>query len=219
MTTIDILRRIIKKSHLEIEVEFNEKLVLIRKEKGLTQEELASLLFVSRTAVSKWESGRGYPSIDSLKEISRVFGVTIDELLCGDEIILLVEEDNKKKGETFKNILFGLFDVFTITLFFLPLFGLKSGSKVLSVSLFSLKGIENYVFIPYVLILTLCSVYGIMELVLQNYDNDNWKRYNTYISVILSIVAVMIFIVSNQPYMAFLFFIIFILKVFCLFKQ
>ena len=50
-------------------MEFNEKLQKLRKGKKLTQEELAQDLFVSRTAISKWESGRGYPSIDSLKEI------------------------------------------------------------------------------------------------------------------------------------------------------
>ena len=54
-------------------MEFNEKLQELRKSRGLTQEELAKELFVSRTAVSKWESGRGYPNIDSLKEISRFF--------------------------------------------------------------------------------------------------------------------------------------------------
>ena len=68
------------------EVEFNEKLHELRKSKGLTQEELAEALFVSRTAISKWESGRGYPSIDSLKEISSFFSVTIDELLSGEKL-------------------------------------------------------------------------------------------------------------------------------------
>ena len=52
-------------------MDFNEKLQELRKAKSLTQEELAEAVFVSRTAVSKWESGRGYPSIDSLKELSR----------------------------------------------------------------------------------------------------------------------------------------------------
>ena len=46
-------------------MEFNEKLQNLRKQKGLTQEELATALFVSRTAISKWESGRGYPNIES----------------------------------------------------------------------------------------------------------------------------------------------------------
>ena len=56
-------------------MEFNEKLQELRKARSLTQEELAEAVFVSRTAVSKWESGRGYPSIDSLKELSRFFRV------------------------------------------------------------------------------------------------------------------------------------------------
>lgn len=56
-------------------MEFHEKLQELRKQRGMTQEELATALYVSRTAVSKWESGRGYPSIDSLKAISGFFGV------------------------------------------------------------------------------------------------------------------------------------------------
>ena len=66
-------------------MEFNEKLQELRKSRGLTQEELAEALFVSRTAISKWESGRGYPNLDSLKEISKYFSITIDELLSGDK--------------------------------------------------------------------------------------------------------------------------------------
>ena len=56
-------------------MEFNEKLQELRKSRGLTQEELAEALFVSRTAISKWESGRGYPNLDSLKEISKYFSM------------------------------------------------------------------------------------------------------------------------------------------------
>lgn len=76
-------------------MEFNEKLQELRKGKGLTQEELAEKLFVSRTAISKWESGRGYPSIDSLKEIARFFSVTIDDLICSDEMISVAENEKE----------------------------------------------------------------------------------------------------------------------------
>ena len=65
-------------------MEFHEKLKELRKSRGLTQEELAEAIYVSRTAVSKWESGRGYPGIDSLKEIAVFFSETIDELLTGE---------------------------------------------------------------------------------------------------------------------------------------
>ena len=68
-------------------MEFHEKLQELRKQKGLTQEELAGHLYVSRTAVSKWESGRGYPGIDSLKAIAAFFSTTVDALLCTDEIL------------------------------------------------------------------------------------------------------------------------------------
>lgn len=58
----------------------------MEKKKELNQEELAEALYVSRTAISKWESGRGYPNIESLKLIAKFFGLTIDELLSGDEL-------------------------------------------------------------------------------------------------------------------------------------
>lgn len=79
-------------------LEFHEKLQELRKSRGMTQEELAAALFVSRTAISKWESGRGYPSIDSLKEISRYFSVSIDDLLSGEQLILIAEKENKSNS-------------------------------------------------------------------------------------------------------------------------
>ena len=73
----------------ETQMEFNEKLQELRKQKGLTQEELAELLYVSRTAISKWESGRGFPNIESLKAISKFFSVSLDKLLSGEEILAI----------------------------------------------------------------------------------------------------------------------------------
>ena len=67
-------------------MEFNEKLQELRKSRSMTQDELAKALFVSRAAISKWEQGRGYPNLDSLKEISRFFSVSIDDLICSEEV-------------------------------------------------------------------------------------------------------------------------------------
>ena len=64
-------------------MEFGKKLQALRKSRDLTQEALAEQLYVSRTAISKWESGRGYPSIDSLKAIAGYFSVSLDERHCG----------------------------------------------------------------------------------------------------------------------------------------
>ena len=92
-------------------MEFNEKLQELRKSKGLTQEELAEALYVSRTAVSKWESGRGYPSIDSLKEISRFFSVTIDELICPEEIITAAQEEKTAFADQLLALICGTLDI------------------------------------------------------------------------------------------------------------
>ena len=69
---------------------FGEKLKKLRCDNGMTQEELAEQIFVTRTAISKWETDKGYPSIDSLKELSKLFGVSIDELISDSDV------ENKK---------------------------------------------------------------------------------------------------------------------------
>ena len=78
-------------------MEFYEKLQELRKSRGLTQEELAEMLYVSRTAISKWESGRDYPNMDSLKAISKCFSVSLDDLLSSETILTIAEEDGKQK--------------------------------------------------------------------------------------------------------------------------
>ncbi len=63
---------------------FNEKLTKLRKEKGMTQEELAVEIGVSRQSVSKWELGDCEPDIAKLKVIAQIFHVSIDYLLSDD---------------------------------------------------------------------------------------------------------------------------------------
>jgi transcriptional regulator with XRE-family HTH domain len=108
-------------------LEFNEKLQELRKSKNMTQEQLAEQLFVSRTAISKWESGRGYPSIDSLKEISGFFHVSLDELLSGEEILTIAQDETKHRIYHNRDLVFGLLDCAIASFLFIPLFGQKSG--------------------------------------------------------------------------------------------
>lgn len=67
---------------------FSEKLQLIRKSKGMTQEELAEKLDVSRQAVAKWESGQVYPDISNLIQISNLFNITVDYLVKDQECMI-----------------------------------------------------------------------------------------------------------------------------------
>jgi len=67
---------------------FSEKLAILRKNKGITQEALAEKLNVSRQAVAKWESGQAYPDISNLIQISNLFNVTVDYLVRDGECMM-----------------------------------------------------------------------------------------------------------------------------------
>ena len=125
-------------------MEFSEKLKELRKSRSMTQEALAEALYVSRTAISKWESGRGYPSIDSLKEISRFFAVTIDDLICSDEMITVAENEKKEYASKFISLICNALDVLLLILMFIPAFGNGTASPQ-ALSLFGLSGINPLV--------------------------------------------------------------------------
>lgn len=66
---------------------FKDKIKYLRELNNMTQEEFAQKIHVTRTAVSKWENGKAYPSLDSLKDISVLFNVAIDDLISEDQDI------------------------------------------------------------------------------------------------------------------------------------
>ena len=78
-------------------MKFNEKIVKLRKMKGLTQDEFASAVGVSRQAVYKWESGQSYPEVPKLLEMKLLFGVSIDDLLDENYEVQLPEKTKKKR--------------------------------------------------------------------------------------------------------------------------
>ena len=183
-------------------MEFHEKLQELRKQKGLTQEELAESLYVSRTAISKWESGRGYPSIDSLKAISKFFCVTIDELLSGEEILTLAEEDQKQKKSHLQDQVFGLLDFSVAMTFIVPFFGQKADGCVQAVSLLSLTDIAPYLKIAYFAAVISIIATGVLTLARQNSQGVFWLRNKRMTSLGLNAVGALLFIISSQPYAA-----------------
>ena len=200
-------------------MDFNEKLQKLRKQKGLTQEELAEILFVSRTAVSKWESGRGYPSIESLKAISKFYGVTVDELLSGDELLSIAQKDSDEKQKNICDLVFGLLDLCIAMFFFLPFFGQKSGGVIEEVSLLSLCEVENYLKFSYFAVVICIVLSGVLTLALQNISQTFWLKNKSRISLALSVIAVLLFIISQQPYAAALTFVFLLMKVLMLIKR
>lgn len=200
-------------------MEFNEKLQELRKQKGLTQEELAESLYVSRTAISKWESGRGYPNIDSLKAISKFYCVTIDELLSGDEVLSIAEEERKQKESHLCDLVFGLLDLSTAMFFFLPFFGQTADGYVQAVSLVSLTGIAPYLKVSYLAAVVCMVTSSIVTFVLQNYRGVFWLQNKSKLSLAINAVGALLFIISSQPYAAAFLFIVLAIKVVMLIKK
>ncbi|MCF2596453.1 helix-turn-helix domain-containing protein [Pseudoflavonifractor phocaeensis] len=199
-------------------MEFYEKLQKLRKQKGLTQEELAEALFVSRTAISKWESGRGYPNIDSLKAISKYFSVSLDELLSSDEALTIAEEYNKRKETHFRDLAFGLLDCSVSMFLFLPFFGQKADGIIQAVPLLSLTAMESYVKIPYLIIVFWLIIWGILILALQNCESALWLRSKYKVSLGASALGALFFMISLQPYAAMFTFIFLAIKALMLIK-
>ena len=180
-------------------MEFNEKLQELRKSRSMTQEELAEALFVSRTAISRWESGRGYPSIDSLKEISRYFSVTIDDLICSDEMISVVENEKRELADQYVSLICNALDILLAILLFIPAFGNGRDSPE-TVSLFGLSGINPPVKIVFAVIIGVTILNGICGVIIANFNKPVWNRHRLVTGIILSILTVTVFIVARQPY-------------------
>ncbi|MBR2409170.1 MAG: helix-turn-helix transcriptional regulator [Lachnospiraceae bacterium] len=68
-----------------MEMTIGKRIATLRKEKGMTQEELSQKMEVSAQAVSKWENDQSCPDITSLPKLAKILGVTVDELLSGKE--------------------------------------------------------------------------------------------------------------------------------------
>lgn len=75
----------------------SEKIYTLRRKRGLTQEQPAEKIGVSRQAISKWEGGLSTPELDKLKALSEYFQVTMDELIC-DQTLYAISAEVKQEG-------------------------------------------------------------------------------------------------------------------------
>lgn len=194
-------------------MEFHEKLQQLRKQKGLTQEELAATLYVSRTAISKWESGKGYPNIDSLKAIAAFFHVTVDDLLSGDEVLSIAEDDRQRQRVHTRDLVFGLLDCSAALFWLLPFFGQIGVDGITeSVSLLALTAVSPYLKFAYVFAVAALMLTGLATLALQYYSGVWWAKSKAPLSLTLSTATVLLFIISRQPYAAVFVFLFLLIK-------
>ena len=196
-------------------MEFGEKLQQLRKSRGLTQEDLAEGLYVSRTAVSKWESGRGYPSIDSLKGIAAYFSVTVDDLLSGEKLIAIAETENR----SLLDFLFGTVDLLSVLLILLPLYPQAAEGFVYSVSLPAYTQTSTLNRWVYWILFSALILAGTFKILLAHRKTDRPQRIVTVCSLLLSIGAVLLLSLGGQTYAVALTFLLLILKSALLFKK
>ena len=192
-------------------MEFNEKLQELRKSRGLTQEELAEALYVSRTAISKWESGRGYPSIDSLKEISKFFSVTIDELLSS-------EKKNKSNIRNICDLLFGITDLMSILLIILPLYPKTINDFIYSVPLFEYTESAPFYGAIYWIMFVSFFLIGAIKTFLNYKKIEKGRNITTNISITAGIIAVLFLAITRQAYAIIVAFILIVVKAIILMK-
>ena len=176
-------------------MDFSEKLKQLRQNKKWTQDELAEKLFISRTAISKWESGRGFPSIESLKALSKVFDVSIDELLSNSELISIAENDKKKQTQKFHHLLLGSLDCLVGLLILLPIFGQAQEKHIVFVSLWQLNPETIWLKLILSIVVILTMLLGIFEILYANRE----QSFLVKISLILTVICTSFFILTRHP--------------------
>ena len=181
-----------------MKMEFSEKLQELRKARSLTQEQLAEALYVSRTAVSKWESGRGYPSIDSLKGLSRFFSVTIDELISPDEVVSVAQAERRSFARGYASMVCGLLDVLVALLLVVPVFG-NGPEGPAAVSLLALTGTSTWIKVVFTACVGATVICGLCEIAASRADG-RWGKVPLAAGAALSAACVAVFILARQPY-------------------
>lgn len=147
------------------------------------------------------------------------FGVTIDELLSGDELLTLAQEDTREKELHTLDLVFGLLDVSMVLLLFLPLFGQRADDTVRAVPLPALEGVRTYLLAAYWLVTAGTTALGVMMLALQNFRHAIWGRGKQRLSLLAGGAGLLLLILSQQPYAAVLTFAFLTIKALMLLKR
>lgn len=177
-------------------MEFSEKLQKLRTQRNLTQEQLANQLFVSRTAISKWETGRGTPNLDSLQAIAKLFGVSLDELLSTEEAVVMAKNENKRNTEQILCYIDSVLNLMSVFGFLLPMYKVFKNNVYYCVPLYQYSGfMHKTIFIIQSAIL-LCGVLG---LIFQWKEKEKIYNFVKFSGYILMIIFIFLLIALNHP--------------------
>ena len=196
-------------------MDFGEKLKALRTERGLTQEQLAARLYVSRTAVSKWETGGGSPNLDSLQAVARLFDVSVDDLLSTDDLIVLARDERLSTARSSGMLSFGLLDVLAVVFAFIPLYGVDDGSFVRMANLADYGASVDFGASFAVMAAAVVSLMfvGAVEIVLAAAGSRRAARIVALVGFAVQALAVVLFASTMQPYATTLMFVLLLAKV------
>lgn len=196
-------------------MDFGEKLKALRTERGLTQEQLAAKLYVSRTAVSKWETGGGSPNLDSLQVVARLFDVSVDDLLSTDDLIVLARDERRSTARSSGMLSFGLLDVLAVVFAFIPLYGVDDGSLVRMANLADYGASVDFGASFAVMAAAVVSLMfvGAVEIVLAAAGSRRAARIVALVGFAVQALAVVLFASTMQPYATTLMFALLLAKV------
>ena len=183
-------------------MDFGEKLKALRTERGLTQEQLAARLYVSRTAVSKWETGGGSPNLDSLQAVARLFDVSVDDLLSADDLIVLARDERRSTARSSGMLSFGLLDVLAVVFAFIPLYGVDDGSFVRMANLADYGASVDFGASFAVMAAAVVSLMfvGAVEILLAAAGSRRAARIVALVGFAVQALAVVLFASTMQPY-------------------
>lgn len=196
-------------------MDFGEKLKALRIERGLTQEQLAARLYVSRTAVSKWETGGGSPNLDSLQAVARLFDVSVDDLLSADDLIVLARDERRSTARSSGMLSFGLLDVLAVVFAFIPLYGVDDGSFVRMANLVDYGASVDFGASFAVMATAVVSLMFVsaVEIVLAAAGSRRAARIVALVGFAVQALAVVLFASTMQPYATTLMFALLLAKV------
>ena len=196
-------------------MDIGEKLKALRTERGLTQEQLAARLYVSRTAVSKWETGGGSPNLDSLQAVARLFDVSVDDLLSADDLIVLARDERRSTARSSGMLSFGLLDVLAVVFAFIPLYGVDDGSFVRMANLADYGASVDFGASFAVMAAAVVSLMfvGAVEILLAAAGSRRAARIVALVGFAVQALAVVLFASTMQPYATTLMFALLLAKV------
>ena len=157
-------------------------------------------------------AGRGYPNIDSLKEISKFFSVSIDDLLSGEKLVSIVEKENKSNIRNICDLLFGIVDLMAITLIFLPLYPNLVDGYIYSVNLFAYTQTTLFNRMVYWTMFIVLILLGGLKVLLNKLKIEKGQKAITDISIIINIITVLFLAMTRDAYAITMAFLLLIIK-------